>query len=548
MAVTAAVADEPEPTGPLEPFEPADRAVLAFHHAAEVGDWDELDRLWSAGIVAMVRDDAGLLRRTLDHLPAPVVAARPSMGVFRDALPVWASDSDEDGYQATLRAYADSSARYLGPAWEQLPMGDLLIVGTGYLVHLRLAGRLVESAAVGARIAGVLVGQRPSGRALDGRTAWFHLQRAMTSTVLLDDAAAIRAYHRAWERGTGAGVDVVRAHAAANLAFTFALEGDGPRSRRWSDRSRSIDVRGWPGQQIVGLGVDLADGFLALDRLDDLAVERCLRRLGERADLHELWPFVAFLAASHAVGTGRATEGLVELDRSQALHADRAGGEGAAVVLTERARADLLLACGRGDPAAAVVERAGGGRPWMRVPAARLRVLGPDPDRRPGPGRPGSAPVAWAADTPARDRDELLLLGAIERHDGGDRAAAARMTAQALDHCRRTGSLRPVASVAAGDAAGLLSLAGQALAPADATRLAGRPRAYPATLVRVGLSGSEQSVLVALSGTPSRKAIAASLYVSVNTIKSQLTSVYRKLGCTNRADALRVASEQGLLP
>jgi len=142
----------------------------------------------------------------------------------------------------------------------------------------------------------------------------------------------------------------------------------------------------------------------------------------------------------------------------------------------------------------------------------------------------------------------LLLLGAIERHDGGDRAAAARMTAQALDHCRRTGSLRPVASVAAGDAAGLLSLAGQALAPADATRLAGRPRAYPATLVRVGLSGSEQSVLVALSGTPSRKAIAASLYVSVNTIKSQLTSVYRKLGCTNRADALRVASEQGLLP
>ena len=242
MAVTAAVADEPEPTGPLEPFEPADRAVLAFHHAAEVGDWDELDRLWSAGIVAMVRDDAGLLRRTLDHLPAPVVAARPSMGVFRDALPVWASDSDEDGYQATLRAYADSSARYLGPAWEQLPMGDLLIVGTGYLVHLRLAGRLVESAAVGARIAGVLVGQRPSGRALDGRTAWFHLQRAMTSTVLLDDAAAIRAYHRAWERGTGAGVDVVRAHAAANLAFTFALEGDGPRSRRWSDRSRSIDV------------------------------------------------------------------------------------------------------------------------------------------------------------------------------------------------------------------------------------------------------------------------------------------------------------------
>ena len=44
-------------------------------------------------------------------------------------------------------------------------------------------------------------------------------------------------------------------------------------------------------------------------------------------------------------------------------------------------------------------------------------------------------------------------------------------------------------------------------------------------------------MLEALSGTGSRQAIAGALYVSVNTVKTQLASVYRRLGCTNRADA-----------
>ena len=64
----------------------------------------------------------------------------------------------------------------------------------------------------------------------------------------------------------------------------------------------------------------------------------------------------------------------------------------------------------------------------------------------------------------------------------------------------------------------------------------------------VVLSRREQSVLEALALTGSRQAIADSQYVSLNTVKTQLASVYRKLGATTRLEALVLARRHGLLP
>ncbi len=55
-------------------------------------------------------------------------------------------------------------------------------------------------------------------------------------------------------------------------------------------------------------------------------------------------------------------------------------------------------------------------------------------------------------------------------------------------------------------------------------------------------------MLDALAATSSRQAIAASLFVSVNTVKTQLSSVYQKLGSSTREEALRNAREHQLLP
>jgi LuxR family maltose regulon positive regulatory protein len=62
------------------------------------------------------------------------------------------------------------------------------------------------------------------------------------------------------------------------------------------------------------------------------------------------------------------------------------------------------------------------------------------------------------------------------------------------------------------------------------------------------LSPHEQSVLDALVNTSSRQAIASSLFVSVNTVKTQLAAVYQKLGSSTREEALRKARDHELLP
>jgi LuxR family maltose regulon positive regulatory protein len=69
----------------------------------------------------------------------------------------------------------------------------------------------------------------------------------------------------------------------------------------------------------------------------------------------------------------------------------------------------------------------------------------------------------------------------------------------------------------------------------------------PAAMTRIRLTEREATVLARLATTGSTAEIAAALFVSANTVKSQLRSLYRKLGVASRQEALLVAAERGLL-
>jgi len=62
------------------------------------------------------------------------------------------------------------------------------------------------------------------------------------------------------------------------------------------------------------------------------------------------------------------------------------------------------------------------------------------------------------------------------------------------------------------------------------------------------LSQVEREVLGLLASGMRRKEIADSLYLSVNTVKSHLRSIYRKLGVSSREAAIEHASKAGILP
>ena len=49
------------------------------------------------------------------------------------------------------------------------------------------------------------------------------------------------------------------------------------------------------------------------------------------------------------------------------------------------------------------------------------------------------------------------------------------------------------------------------------------------------------------AGGPTVEAIASALYVSPNTVKTQLRNVYRKLGASSRSEAILKARQRGII-
>ncbi|QXE34568.1 response regulator transcription factor [Streptomyces sp. GMY02] len=84
------------------------------------------------------------------------------------------------------------------------------------------------------------------------------------------------------------------------------------------------------------------------------------------------------------------------------------------------------------------------------------------------------------------------------------------------------------------------------LSPAVASRLVSRVRT-PAAAGREPLSAREREVLELVArGTPNKE-IAAELFISEATVKTHLTHLYAKLGVKDRAAAVAVAYERGIL-
>jgi LuxR family maltose regulon positive regulatory protein len=69
----------------------------------------------------------------------------------------------------------------------------------------------------------------------------------------------------------------------------------------------------------------------------------------------------------------------------------------------------------------------------------------------------------------------------------------------------------------------------------------------PAQVTPETLTDRELTVLRMLPGNASTRELAAAMFVSPNTVKSHLKAIYRKIGATNREEAVQRAHELGLV-
>lgn len=206
------------------------------------------------------------------------------------------------------------------------------------------------------------------------------------------------------------------------------------------------------------------------------------------------------------------------------------------------------LAEGRPETAAEVLRNLPEDQPTWRVEAAHIQLAAGRPDAAlelldgvPADGRSGPAVTVRAA-----------LVRAQAAQAGGDPETARRFVAQALLGARDERLRRPFLD--AGPwirpllaAAPLRVLAAGWLLPDPAAPGGPAGTGDPAPIVVQELSERERDVLRRLAQMMSTQEIAADLYLSVNTVKTHLKSLYRKLAVNRRSEAVRRARDLRLL-
>ncbi|MER5789578.1 LuxR C-terminal-related transcriptional regulator [Streptomyces sp. NPDC001980] len=209
---------------------------------------------------------------------------------------------------------------------------------------------------------------------------------------------------------------------------------------------------------------------------------------------------------------------------------------------TALAAAAVLLAEGRTGPAAELLDGIDGPHgpvcaaelAWARLAAGRREEAVETADRLSADRRTGPGVTVRAT-----------LVRARAAAGAGDPGTARKLLARALLQARRDRLRRP-----------FLDAGPEIRRLLDSPPLHGLAAGWlygdgPGTgsppLLVEELSGREREVLGRLAQMMSTQEIAADLYVSVNTVKTHLKSIYRKLGVGRRADAVRRARERGLL-
>ncbi len=145
---------------------------------------------------------------------------------------------------------------------------------------------------------------------------------------------------------------------------------------------------------------------------------------------------------------------------------------------------------------------------------------------------------------------EAWLLSALVESGRGERRAAA----QALDNALALAEDEPFrdAFLLNGPAVGELlesqAQTGTAHPALLEVLLAGVCERGPAATLAEPLTEREQRILRYLPTMLSNADIGAEVFVSLNTVKTHLRSIYRKLGANGRADAVEKARALGLLP
>lgn len=509
-----------------------DNHALAARYAADAGKWptalDTLEQHW----VAMVTHHLSQLRELLDEVPDGLLQQRPSIkagkAVFvgmlahAPALDPTLPDSDTD-----LLALAPDPAA-----------ATVIHVATVQAIGLRVAGRYADAAAMTRRVDALscaAVDRQPG--LVHGQLPILRLQWAITFQLAGAHVEATAQFMQAYRGAAASGIDFVARNSAGNLALLWAVSGHVPRARMWLAREIDFGDGGAVLAPMVRAGGAVAATLTSMDHLDIDAARACLEALGEPTHREELWAYIAYAHAQHALLSGTAYSGVALVQRLAAERVAQCSPSSFARVLIAAARIDLYLALDQANLAAACVAETVLDHPMLITAAARVALYTGDPGRALAIVAQSSSREAGAP----RVHIEALLVQAAAHRALGASETATQCWRTACELADQSECYRPFTTLAVTVRDALEKESGTA--PALAVEIS----VFPETMTFVELTTRERQILTSLNAGLSQQQIAVEQFVSLNTVKTQVRSLYRKLGAHSKSEALAVARTLRLL-
>ncbi|WP_290804327.1 LuxR family transcriptional regulator [Herbiconiux sp.] len=508
-------------------------AVDALRAALSAHEWDAVLETIEKHWAVLTQTDQALLVEAINALPGPVLEANPrfvAAKTYANYLPI-NGDVRPLRFQHTVAA---------GPGGLLDQLADL----TSRSVSARFQGNPAQAVAfVREAHAAIAEVSDDALAAIRPVLPDIRLQWAMSLELGGELVDAARAYERTFDEALTFDNRRIAVKAAGALALNYALAGNQTAAEQWLSRRPKIldESRSAVIDTVLTRG-DLAQALMAAHdlRFDDA---RAALDAAPSADVdREAWALRLFVESVLARASGRARQQLSRVGAAMASQPERVRTTGLNGWLTTMATAELQLAIGD-------VEAAGRTIGHLRVldlPAANdpVRVLRAWAALRRGDAEGAVVLVGPGLAEPltsARITVELLMIAAAANLQLEQPAEAQAYFQAAMDLIISEGLFIVLLRLTAAERTTLLAGQPASLPPRvvqELDSLGGAPT--PPKVVQ--LSERERVVLRHLMAAPSLHAIAAAEHVSHNTVKSQVKSIYRKLGVTNRDDAIRVVA------
>ncbi len=518
----------------------------ALRHAVEAADWDlAVEVVTQHWLELFVRGQGGAIRALVDTLPPERLQEDAELAA---ALACSALDAREPDTAEVHLAHAELRAESL-PASRRRRYLETMALARLYLA--RLEGDF--EAALAAADTLLVEASGHEGPRDDARLTLVHATLGEVALWAHRIDRADEELRQAVALADAARLEYVSVAARSHLALLEVLtEGVGGGTTHAQAAIELAERRGWsaiPQTACAHLTLAISAFF---DLKPDEAAEHLARAYAAAASTpsRQLHFMLVHLDARMHMALGRPEQGLRVFDRFDvAFRTGTSPPYERAAAAAMRAR--MLASAGDLERArAAVAEEAD--QPWLviEVAKARLQLAG---------GEPAVAveTLAVAAEAHAVEAStvtgvECAVLHAVACDEAGD-PAAARVLERALEIAEATGLLWPFVE-SGRRMEGLLkrqirhgtahrAVVGELL-DAFADRAPARHSVAP---LLEPLSDREQAILRYLPTTLSNREIAAELFVTTNTVKTHLRSIYRKLDVARRREAVERARDLRLL-